>query len=60
MKCQTCRWWDQYKKASPAFGKCRRYPPQVTPDEDVQPVTAASDYCGEYAQAPTDPAASGA
>jgi hypothetical protein len=32
----------------------------VTPDEDVQPVTAASDYCGEYAQAPTDPAASGA
>jgi hypothetical protein len=54
MECQTCRWW----KAMPGqamYGKCRRYPPQAGPDDDRQPITLNYDYCGEYAQAPTDP-----
>ena len=40
-------------------GLCRRFPPQVivTSEEDVQPVSEQDDYCGEYAQAPTDPPA---
>jgi hypothetical protein len=38
-------------------GQCHRYPPQVMANEpaDFHPVTVDDDYCGEYAQAPTDP-----
>jgi hypothetical protein len=56
MECQTCRWWE---KTVGRYGQCHRYPPQPMASEpvDVHPVTADSDYCGEYEKAPTDPPA---
>jgi hypothetical protein len=54
MECKTCRWRE---RKTLKHGLCRRFPPQVivTSEEDVQPVSEQDDYCGEYAQAPTDP-----
>jgi hypothetical protein len=39
---------------SELWGQCKRYPPQVTQEEDTQPMTTKFDFCGEYAQAPTN------
>lgn len=50
--CRTCRWWLVLQKEW--WGKCKRYPPQVTNSEDTQPMTAPTDYCGEYAEAPAN------
>jgi hypothetical protein len=57
MECKTCRWWERLTSYN---GRCHRYPPQVTEESDSQPSTEPTDYCGEYAQAPADPAASDA
>ncbi len=48
--CAVCRWW--------LSGLCRRFPPTVTPESDLEyrcsewPVTAADDWCGEFKPQP--------
>jgi hypothetical protein len=51
MECQTCRWW---KPTGGPWGLCLRYPPQPMAEDYCRPVTEQSEYCGEYAEAPTD------
>lgn len=56
MECQTCRWWREIQKSS--FGHCHRYPPSIPNEPNGEfgwiPVTCEGEFCGEYAEAPTD------
>ena len=49
--CENCRWWDALSCGS--AGVCRRNPP-VDTDGDM-PQTAATDRCGEWADASITP-----
>jgi len=43
------------------FGHCHRYPPLIPIEPGSEfgwiPVTSEGEFCGEYAEAPTDPTA---
>ena len=50
-RCENCRWWDRYPLHS--YGMCRRNPPIDT--DGTMPQTAATDRCGEWADASITP-----
>jgi hypothetical protein len=51
--CRTCSFYAGDKKEE--FGECRRFPPQIIPDEDGVgfsfAITAEDQWCGEYRRA---------
>ncbi len=69
-RCETCRFWrtiyadneagrrllDKSRKSGTFSGRCHRYPPTFTFDEqddpDQFPKTRVDDWCGEYQIAP--------
>lgn len=46
-RCETCRFWEDHQ---PFTGRCHRYPPTpLRGGTGFGPLTAADDWCGEWA-----------
>ena len=48
--CETCRFWLRPEDPGPVApqGECRRHPPQVVGQTQVQPWTSPGYWCGEH------------